>query len=305
LRTSMSIADFSWPDGPERIGSHVGRLARIADQAGFHSLWVMDHFFQIGMNGPPEDPMLEGYTALAFVAGQTERIRLGTLVTGAPYRHPGVLLKTVTSLDVLSGGRAWLGIGAAWNAVESAGLGIPFPPMAERFERLEETLRIAHQMWAGDRSAFEGTHYHLGDPLNSPNALQRPRPPILIGGMGERKTLRFVAKYADACNLFDILHTPDGETVLKHKLAVLRDHCAEQGRSYDEIEKTVTGTVSLSRDGKGGAESREQLLDRFGRLAALGFEHVIVAPSGPWSEGLLEALGEILPAIEALVPAGR
>ncbi|MGW0231004.1 LLM class F420-dependent oxidoreductase [Actinopolymorpha singaporensis] len=302
MRISLSVANFTWPDGPDRIGHRVGRLARIADQAGFDTLWVMDHLFQIGMNGPAELDMLEGYTTLAYAAGQTERIRLGTLVTAAPYRHPGVLVKTVTTLDVLSGGRAWLGIGAAWNGREAEGLGIPFPPTKERFDRLEEVLRIALQMWRGDRTPYDGAHYHLADPLNSPNALTRPHPPILVGGMGERRTLRYVAKYADACNLFDI---PDGEAVRKHKLDVLREHCAADGRDYDEIEKTIAMSVAISRDGRDGTDSPARVLERLGELAASGMDHAIVAPPGPWDEESLQLLGELVPDIEAIVPASR
>ncbi|GAA2759548.1 TIGR03560 family F420-dependent LLM class oxidoreductase [Actinopolymorpha rutila] len=302
MRISLSIANFTWPDGPDRIGRRVGRLARIADQAGFHTLWVMDHLFQIGMNGPAELDMLEGYTTLAYAAGQTERIRLGTLVTAAPYRHPGVLVKTVTTLDVLSGGRAWLGIGAAWNGREAEGLGIPFPPTKERFDRLEEVLRIALRMWRGDRTPYDGEHYHLADPLNSPNALTRPHPPILVGGMGERRTLRYVAKYADACNLFDI---PDGEAIRKHKLAVLREHCEGEGRDYDEIEKTIAMSVAISRDGRDDTDSPARVLERLAELAASGMDHAIVAPPGPWDEESLHLLGELVPDIEAIVPAGR
>ncbi len=200
------------------------------------SFWVMDHFFQIGMVGPPENEMLEGYTALAFAAGVTERIRLGTMVTGVTYRHPGVLVKTVTTLDVLSGGRAILGIGAAWNEEEHRGLGVPYPALGERFERLEETLRIAHQMWSGDDSPFAGKHYQLQRPLNSPPALSQPHPPILVGGGGEKKTLRFVAKYADACNIFEM-----GVDGVRQKLDVLQEHCETEGRPYGEIEKTTAG----------------------------------------------------------------
>src|SRR5919198_3691966 len=221
MRIGLAVSNFTWPGGPERIGPTFGRIARDAEQAGPSSLWVMDHFFQIPVFGPPEHEMLEAYTTLAFAAGRTERIELGALVTGVTPRHPGVLLKTVTTLDVLSGGRAWLGIGAAWNEAESRGLGIPFPPIAERFERLEETLQICLQMWEGKRGSempFNGKHFQLERPLNSPQSLSRPHPPILIGGMGEKKTLRLVAQYADACNFFP---TPE----LPRKLDVLREHC--------------------------------------------------------------------------------
>ena len=206
-------------------------MARTADDAGFEFLAVMDHFFQIGGIGPPELPMLEAYTTLGYLAAHTSRAKLLTLVTGVTYRHPGILGKIVTTLDVLSGGRAWLGIGAAWNGEESRGLGIPFPPVAERFERLEETLQICLQMWRGDESPYQGRHYQLDRPINSPQALHEPHPPILIGGSGEKKTLRLVAQYAQACNLFP---GPD----LARKLDVLRGHCEAVGRDYDEIEKT-------------------------------------------------------------------
>jgi len=213
MKLGISISTFPWP--AEEIGPEVSRIATAADEAGVDSLWVMDHFFQIRLTGlPPESPMPEAYATLAFLGGLTRRIKLGTLVTSVAYRHPGVLVKAVTTLDVMTGGRAIFGVGAGapWNiapagpgtAFEAEGLGIPFPSLAERFERLEELLQIAHQMWRGDESPYQGRHYQLVRPLNSPNSVQRPHPPILIGGSGERKTLRMVAQYADACNLFDI-----------------------------------------------------------------------------------------------------
>ncbi|GAA4229593.1 LLM class F420-dependent oxidoreductase [Actinomadura meridiana] len=289
MRVGLQIPSFTVPGGPEAIAPAFGRIARDADQAGLHSLWVMDHFFQITGVGASEEPMLEGYSALAYAAALTERVTLGTLVTGVTYRHPGILVKTVTTLDVLSGGRAWLGIGAAWNDEESRGLGIPFPSTAERFERLEETLRIAHQMWQGDESPFEGEHYTLERPLNSPPTVRRPRPPILVGGGGEKKTLRFVAKYADACNLF-------GGEEMTHKLDVLREHCEREGRDYDEIEKTA---LALARE----PISVDEAVDTIGRLAEYGADHVI------FSQGtgvdLASTLGEALPQTEKIVPAGR
>ncbi|MEU9844205.1 LLM class F420-dependent oxidoreductase [Actinomadura sp. NPDC048032] len=289
MRIGLQVPSFTFPGGPEQIGPTFGRFAREADQGGLHSLWVMDHFFQIGAVGRPEEPMLEGYSALAYAAALTERITLGTMVTGVTYRHPGVLVKTVTTLDVLSGGRAWLGVGAAWNDEESRGLGIPFPPTAERFERLEETLRIAHRMWDGDESPFEGEHYRLERPLNSPPALRRPHPPILVGGGGEKKTLRFVAKYADACNLFD------GDE-LPRKLEVLKEHCEREGRDYAEIEKTsltfFTGTPSV------GAA-----VDTVGRLAERGVDQVIFSQGT--GQDLAGILAEALAQTEKIVPAGR
>ena len=294
MKIGLAVSSFSWPGGPARIGLTFGQIARDAEQAGVASLWVMDHFFQVPVFGPPEAEMLEAYTTLAFAAGQTQRLELGALVTGVTPRHPGVLIKTMTTLDVLSGGRAWLGIGAAWNEQESRGLGIPFPPVAERFERLEETLRIARQMWAGDSRPFEGRHYRLEQPLNSPNALRRPRPPILIGGSGERKTLRLVARYGDACNLFEF----DGLEALRHKLAVLREHCAAEGRPYGEIQKTTYGLIA-------GTESDDQLLQRFGTLADEGVDLAIVELPDQGREGSLEHLAELIPQVEKLGTAGR
>ncbi|MFS2291848.1 MAG: LLM class F420-dependent oxidoreductase [Actinomadura sp.] len=289
MRIGLQISSFTFPGGPERIGPVFGRTAREADQAGLHSLWVMDHFFQIGGVGAPEEPMLEGYSALAFAAALTERISLGTMVTGVVYRHPGVLVKTVTTLDVLSGGRAWFGVGAAWFEEEARGLGVPFPPVAERFERLEETLQIARRMWEGDESPFRGRHYTLDRPLNSPPALSRPHPPILVGGGGERKTLRLVAKYADACNLFDGPELP-------RKLEVLREHCEREGRDYAEIEKTSLGRFD-------GTPSVDEVVDAAGRLAESGVDHAIFTQGR--DQDLAGVLGEALAQTEKIVPAGR
>ena len=261
MRIGIQLPSFSYGGDAADIGPMFGRLAREADQAGLDSLWVMDHFFQIRMVGAPEEPMLESWSALAFAAAQTQRITLGTLVSGGHYRHPGVLVKTATTLDVLSGGRAWLGIGAGWNEEESRGLGVPFPSTAERFERLEETLQIALQMWAGDESPYQGRHYQLERPLNSPPAVRRPHPPVLIGGGGEKKTLRLVAKYADACNLFD---SPE----LPHKLDVLREHCEREGRDQAEIEKTALHALSADA-------TLDHAVEAVGRLAGEGIEHVI------------------------------
>src|SRR5437867_8956027 len=202
MRVGLQVPNFTWPTGQSQLGPTFAQIAERAEQAGFYSMWVMDHFFQIPNVGPAENEMLEGWTALAFAAGHSSRIKLGTMVTGVTYRYPGLLVKTATTLDVLSSGRSYFGIGAAWNEEEHRGLGVPFPPIAERFERLEETLQIALQMWSGEDKAYEGKYYQLSRPLNSPQAVQRPHPPILIGGSGERKTLRLIAKYGDACNLF-------------------------------------------------------------------------------------------------------
>ena len=256
MKLALHVTDFDYQGGPEALGATLARIAGSAEQAGLTALTVMDHLFQISMVGPHEDPMLEAYTALGFLAGVTSRIRLGAMVTAAVYRPPGLLVKAVSTLDVLSGGRAFLGIGAAWNEQEAVALGLPFPPTAERFERLEETLRIAKQMWSSDNGPYEGRHYRLGETLNSPQAVQRPHPPILIGGTGERKTLRLVAQYADACNIFA---GPEAG----HKLEVLREHCERLGRNYDEIDKTTM----LGFD----AGDPAAMLDRLRALHELGF----------------------------------
>ena len=289
MKIGLQIPDYTGP-GAARLGADLATVARTADDAGFEFISVMDHFFQINMVGPPEHDMLEAYTTLGYLAGCTSRAKLVTLVTGAVYRHPGILAKIVTTLDVLSGGRAWLGIGAAWNEEESKGLGIPFPPVAERFERLEETLQICLQMWSGDESPYQGTHYQLERPLSYPKALSSPHPPILIGGTGERKTLRFVARYAQACNLFP---GPD----LARKLDVLRAHCDAEGRDYDEIEKTCYFIFDVGEKG----EKAAQVVDQLGGLAEMGFQAAIGAVAGVWDVTPLEIIGaEVIPAVAAL-----
>jgi F420-dependent oxidoreductase-like protein len=270
---------LGWPETAAWIGPEVGRVARLADEAGLDSIWTADHLFQIPVTSlPRESPMLEAFAALAYIAGQTSRIRLGALVTCVAYRHPGMLLKAVTSLDVLSGGRVTFGVGAGWDVEEARSLGIPFPPTAERFERLEELLRIAHQMWRDDELPFEGAHYLMARPLNSPNSIQRPHPPILIGGSGEQKTLRLVARYADACNFFDL---PGRFGVdLTHKLDVLRSHCEAEGRDFDAIEKT---TLTAFEPG----DRSTALLRHIGELRAMGIDHVILmGPRFEWGEDL-------------------
>ncbi|HEY5984894.1 MAG TPA: LLM class F420-dependent oxidoreductase [Streptosporangiaceae bacterium] len=290
MQIGLQIPDFTTPGGPARLGADLATVARTADDAGFDFVAVMDHFFQIGVVGPPEHEMLEAYTTLGYLAAATSRAKLITLVTGVVYRHPGILAKTVTTLDVLSGGRAWLGIGAAWNEEESRGLGIPFPPVAERFERLEETIQICLQMWRGDESPYAGKHYQLARPLNSPQALSSPHPPVMIGGSGERKTLRLVAKYAQACNLFQ---TPD----LAHKLDVLRSHCDAEGRDYDEITKTCYFPFDVGEKG----EKAGQAVDRLGELAEMGFEVAIGAVANVWDITPLEVIGaEVIPAVAGM-----
>jgi F420-dependent oxidoreductase-like protein len=290
MRIGLSIGDFTSPNGPARLGEDVARVACTADELGFHALTVMDHYFQIGLIGPPELPMLEGYTLLAYLAGQTHRLQLGTLVTGVHYRHPGLLAKIVTTLDVLSGGRAFLGIGAGWNADESRGLGVPFPPLKERFERLEETLRICLQMWHGSEASFAGRHYQLERPLNSPQSLSRPHPPIVIGGSGEQKTLRLVARYADACNLFP---TPD----IPHKLDVLRRYCEQEGRDEAAIEKTSM----YNFDASGGEASVENAIRTLRWLASMGIHTVYFGVADAFRLTPLEMVSKrIMPAVADL-----
>lgn len=247
MKFSITVPRFVYPGGNAVIGQEFAALACEADQAGLDTLWVMDHFFQIPMIGEITEPMLESYSALAFAAGNTERIKLGALVTGGMYRHPGVLVKTVTTLDVLSGGRAWLGIGAGWFDREHEGLGVTFPPTSERFERLEEILQIANQMWSDNDGPYAGKHYQLAETICQPQPVGHARPPVLIGGGGEQKTLKLVARYADACNLF-AAPGEEGLAMLRHKLDVLRQHCEREGRDFDSIEKTVLGPFPATFD---------------------------------------------------------
>jgi F420-dependent oxidoreductase-like protein len=287
MKVGLQIPDFSTPRGPEGLARELAVVARTADDAGFEYIAVMDHFFQIAAVGPTEKEMLEGYTTLGYLAACTSRAALVTLVTGTIYREPAILAKIVTTLDVLSNGRAWLGIGAAWNEEESRGLGIPFPPVAERFERLEETLQICLQMWRGDEKPYQGKYYHLERPLNSPQSLSRPHPPIMIGGGGEKKTLRLVAQYADACNLFA---RPD----TARKLDVLRQHCEAVGRDYDTIYKTAYYWFDTS-------QGAQRIVDELGALAELGFDAAMGAVADVWDVTPLDLIGsEVIPVVADL-----
>jgi F420-dependent oxidoreductase-like protein len=263
-------------------------VARTADEVGFSSIWLMDHLFQIASMGKVEEEMLEAYTTLGFLAAHTRRARLGTLVTGIHYRHPGVLLKQVTTLDVLSQGRAWLGLGAGWYERESRGLGVPFPTIAERFERLEDTLRIAHHVWRGDRTPFVGRRFQLAEPILSPAPLSSPHPPIMVGGGGERKTLRLVARYADACNFFARLSRP----ALERKLSLLQRYCEAEGRPYEAIDKTVLTQWNVGRT------SAQQIVDQIGGWHDLGFDTVIASLTGVEKLTPLEVIGrDVLAAV--------
>jgi len=294
LKVGLQIPYLTWPGGAPELGAKLADIARTADGAGFDSIWMMDHFFQIPGVGRPEQEMVEAYTTLGYLAGVTKRVSLGTLVTGVTYRHPGILVKQVTTLDVLSSGRAWLGIGAAWFEQEHLGLGVTFPPLKERFQRLEEALQIAHQMWNDDNNGeFNGKHYRLTETLNVPQSLSMPHPRILIGGAGEKKTLRLVAKYADACNIFSMA----GPEFVKHKFDVLREHCEREGRNYDEIDKTVYAIMNPGADG----ENTGAMVEQFGRWAEIGAQTVIGAVAGVEALAPLEAIGKVvIPQVASL-----
>jgi F420-dependent oxidoreductase-like protein len=291
MQLDIHVPRFTWPGGPAAIGSTLTTLAQTAEGVGARTLSVMDHWFQMDMMWPAEEPMLEGYTTLGFVAANTERLRVRLLVGGVTYRHPGLLAKTVTTLDVLSGGRAELGLGAAWYEREHRGLGVPFPPVSERFERLEEALQICNQMWSEDNGPYQGTHYQLSETLCSPAPVSAPRPRILIGGSGERKTLRLVAVYADACNIFG-----DAPTIA-HKLEVLRRHCDEAGRDPAQIEVTALINVADYAD-------PDTILAEAEALGAVGVQIVMArsttAEPAQWLE---EVWGPVIPRLATIGPA--
>ena len=286
MRLDLHVWRFDWAGSPVEMGRNVGELGQRAEAIGVSTLSFMDHFFQMESAAPADDPMLEGYTALGFVAGRTERLRLRLLVSGVTYRHPGVLAKTVTTLDVLSGGRAELGIGAGWYEREHRGLGVPFPSTRERFERLEETLDICLQMWSDDDGPFKGRHYQLAETLCRPRPASSPRPRIMIGGGGERKTLRLVARYADACNFFG---TPEE---VAHKIDVLRRHCDDVGRDINDIEVT-TMFANLPPD-----PSVDDITRAAQEWAAIGVSTLITGPLGDDPAGALEST--FGPAMERL-----
>jgi len=289
MKLGLQVNNFAWKDGPPSIRSHVADLVRAAEQAGFYSIWVMDHYFQIPDFGPVEDPMLEAYTLLGYIAAITGRVKLGTMVSGAMYHSPGILAKTVTTLDTLSGGRAYFGIGAGWFEPEALALGIPFLSTKERLERLEETLQIVRQMWSEDNGPYEGKHYQLGQTLNSPQPISRPHPPILIGGTGEKKTLRLVAQHGDACNLW----YSDMDDV-KRKLDVLKQHCSDVGRDYDDIERTVIGDPPE----ESGKINPAEMVAECVRLAEQGIQQWIVEMNRPLTPADAEIFGrDVIPMI--------
>jgi F420-dependent oxidoreductase-like protein len=289
MKLGLQISSFTWPGGDAAIGPTLADIARTADEVGFDSIWVMDHFLQIGSVGAPEEPMLEGLTALGFMAANTRRARLGLMVGGIHYRQAGLWIKAATTLDVLSGGRSYFGIGAAWNEQESRAWGFPMPSLGERFEMLEETLQLAHSAWhgeRGDRRRFDGRHYQAADPLNAPQALSRPHPPILVGGGGERRTLKLVAQYADACNVFGT-----DPAQLRHKFGVLERHCQTVGRDYSRVEKTLLTQVSITPDGAGGSLTPEAMVERLGQTAEAGAQHAIFSLRNVTDLSRLELIG--------------
>ncbi len=286
MKLGIHFANFTLPGGPEALGTTLAATAVAAEAGGCATFTLMDHWYQMEAFATAQEPMLEGYTSLGYLAGRTDRMTLSLLVTGVTYRHPGLLAKIVTTLDVLSGGRAQLGIGAAWYEREHLGLGVPFPPVSERFERLEEALQICRQMWSDDDGPFEGHYYQLAETICSPRPIQQPRPRILIGGSGERKTLRLVARYADACNLFAM-----DPAEVAHKLEVLERHCATEERDPATITKTILAMTDPMSDIDAFLVSMEE-------YAALGVELVEVMPLSPdpaaWVAQLCE---QVVPAL--------
>jgi F420-dependent oxidoreductase-like protein len=288
MKIGLQIPNFTWGTGQARIGGTLADIARAAEMAGFASLWVMDHFFQIPPVGPAETDMLEGYSTLSYLAAVTKSIKLGTMVTGVPYRYPGILVKTVTTLDILSGGRAYMGIGAAWFDREAVGLGTAWPSLGTRFELLEEALQIAKQMWSGNNGPYLGLHNRLEETLCVPQPLSRPHPPILVAGGGEKKTLRLVAQYADACNLFG------DAAMVNPKLEILKQHCGRLNRDYATIEKTTLGTAHLAP----GQMTAKDVIAHCKALADIGVDHAIFNMPNVQDIAPLEVFGkEIIPAV--------
>ena len=293
MKLGVHLVNFALAGGPESIGPTLAATGRAAEDAGLDNLSFMDHYLQLEFLSGAGEPMLEGYTALGFLAAHTTSVQLQLLMTGVTYRHPGLLAKIVSTLDVLSGGRAALGIGAAWYEREHRALGVPFPPLAERFERLEETLRIVRQMWSPEEGPFEGKHFQLAETINSPQPLRTP--PIMVGGGGERKTLRLVAKYADACNVFT--GRGAGPQEVAHKLAVLREWCEREGRPYDEIRRTV---LYNGRVGQGSAGATA-FVEEMRALADIGVDEVHVMPLEGDPVAFVRSLGDhVVPRLSRL-----
>jgi F420-dependent oxidoreductase-like protein len=289
MKLAIHFPNFTLPGEPRSLAGILTATAKAADEGGCETMTLMDHWFQMEQRAPATDPMLEGYTTLGFLAAKTTRLKLGLLVTGVTYRYPGLLAKTVATLDVLSEGRAFLGIGAAWYEKEHLALGVPYPPIAQRFEMLEEAIQICEQMWSDDEGPYVGRHYQLAETICRPRPIQSPRPPILIGGSGEQKTLRLVAKYADACNLFDL-----GYDELKRKLAILDAHCETKGRDPASVHRTAIAMGDSLAD-------VDAFLTKMERYASLGIDQIWIAPPGPDPAGYVARLTEtVLPRLAQL-----
>jgi alkanesulfonate monooxygenase SsuD/methylene tetrahydromethanopterin reductase-like flavin-dependent oxidoreductase (luciferase family) len=288
VKISIALTNYSWPDGPTQLTGHLLDLARRVDDVGIDTLWVADHLLQMDPTATIDEPMLEAYTTLGYLAAATGSVNLGTMVTWASIRPPALVVKAVTTLDVLSGGRAWLGVGAGYQRDEAVMMGLPFPDTAERFVLMEELLQLAAHMWDGDRRPFDGPRHRLEQPISRPEPVSRPR--VLIGGMGERRTLPLVARYGNACNLFDI---PDGGATLQHKLEVLVRACEAVGRDPQDIEVTLSSRL-------GSDETVGAFTDRCGQLAERGIQHIVLVTSGPWSQGELDVIFGAVDPVRAL-----
>jgi len=292
MHIGLQIPSFKYPGGTAVIRPKLKEIVTTAEASGFHSVWVMDHFYQIDnlFGEPYTDPMMESYTTLGYLSGLTEKVYLGVMITGVIYRLPSILLKMVNTLDIVSGGRAYFGIGAAWYEQEAKGFGVPYPDTSERFEWLEDTLQLAHKLWEGDEISFSGKHFSAPKMTNNPRPLSTPHPRILVGGMGENKTLRLVAQYGDACNLFEAI----GREALQHKLDTLKQHCQQLGRNYDDIEKTALCTAHLTA----GNDTVESIMARLKTLHELGITHAIFNMPNVYDITPLETFGkEIIPAV--------
>jgi F420-dependent oxidoreductase-like protein len=293
MKISISLTNYSWSADSRDLSRHLLEVAGKAEAGGVDTLWVPDHLLQMDPTSDIGEPMLEAYSTLAFLACATERVRLGTMVTWASIRPPALLVKAVTTLDVLSGGRSWLGIGAGYQGDEAAMLGLPFPATAERFERMEEILRMADHMWTGEQGPFEGPFHRLEQPICSPMPVTRPR--IVIGGMGEQRTLPLVARYADACNLFDI---PDGGETVRRKLEALRRACEAVGRNPEDVEVTLSSRLAPN-------ETADAFSDRCRAMADQGIDHVVLVGNGAWTNGALDTVADSIAGLNATSSPGR
>ena len=295
MKFALGIVNFKWPGGEAEIGKRLADVGRTAEEAGFDSIWVWDHFVDLARW---EDPLLEGWMMLSYLAGVTDRIKLGTLVTGVTYRYPAILVKQMSTLDVISGGRGWFGVGAAWNEREHKAFGVEFPPLKERFELLEDMLQIAHRAWKGERGAFDGRHVHLTEQIDAPPPIQRPHPPILIGGGGEKKTLRLVAQYADATH-----QTTADPAEFRHKMEVLQEHCSDVGRNFEEIERWSNLDVRSPSSRERVADT-SLIVERAGGLAEAGVQCLTFTLPGTGELKVIEQFGrDVIPQVRDLEPA--